>query len=167
MGATPRRRAHRSRLHTRIHPGGTLKRWWIIAGIAVVVSTIAAVFGLRTLTGPQTAPTQSPSPAVTGTAALAPAEADRIASDLQSKDRKRILRSLTIPAGTKVDNRLLTGLSALGKMTIRVDSAVSLDEHSVRVYADVQKGTVKTWTLLLTDIDGTWRVSATLEGEQK
>lgn len=146
---------------------GHMKRWWVIGGLAVVLTTIAVIVGLIAFSRPQTAPTPAPSPASTGTAALTSADADRIASDLQSGDRKRIIRSLSVPAETKVDAKLFTGLRALGKITIRVDSAVQLDEHSVRVHADVQKGTVKTWTLLLTNADGSWQVSATLEGEQQ
>lgn len=144
-----------------------MKRWWIIGGLAALLMTLAAAFGWKALTGPPTTPTPSATPVATGTAALPAAVADRIASDLQSADKKRILRSLSVPAGTKLDDKLFTGLRALGTISIRVDSAVRLDEHSVRVYAAVQKGAVKTWTLLLTDVDGTWRVSDTLEGEQK
>lgn len=143
-----------------------MKRWWIIGGLAALLTIISVVVGLRTFTGSQTAPTTPPSPAATGSDALAQADADRIASDLQSGNRKRVIRSLSVPAGTKLDDKLITGLHAMGTITLRVDSAVRLDDHSVRVYADSQNGRVKTWTLLLTDLDGTWRVSATLEGEQ-
>ncbi len=88
-------------------------------------------------------------------------------ADLSSGDSSRIRKVLAVPAKEKLDPKLISGIASLGRITIREDTAVLLDDNSMRVYADVENGDIKTWTLLLTKQGASWLVSSTLEGEQK
>lgn len=115
---------------------------------------------------PQAPPTPSPSPVLTGKDVLSADAARSLEADLSSGDKSRIRRALTVPEGQKLDSKFYAGIAALGAFTIREETAVQLDDNSAGVYADVQHGRVRTWTLLLTRTDGGWLVASTLKGEQ-
>lgn len=135
----------------------------------VVVAVVAAGCVLGFLFTRPAAPlaSSSPSPTETGTRVVAASEARQLEADLSSGKNHRIREALAIPDGEKLDAKFFTRFSGLGRITIREDSAVRLDDTSARVYAGVEHSQVKTWTLLLTSVGGKWRVASTIEGEQR
>ena len=144
-----------------------MKRWglWVAVAVVAVGGVVGAIL-VRTA-GPQTPPSPSPAVVETGTQVVAAADARRLESDLSSGNPDRIRKALAIPAEQKLDPKFFARFAKLGKVTIRQDSAVRLDDTSARVYADLEHGEAETWTLLLTSVDGQWRVASTLEGEQR
>lgn len=88
-------------------------------------------------------------------------------ADLSSPDKRRVRQALAVPDGQKLDRKFYAGMAALGAFTIREETAVQFDDDSARVYADVEHGPVRTWTLLLTRADNRWLVASTIEGEQR
>lgn len=119
------------------------------------------------VSAPQVPPTPSPSPVLTGKDVLSADAARSLEADLSSGDKSRIRRALAVPDGQKLDSKFYAGIAALGAFTIREETAVQLDDNSAHVYAEVEHGRVRTWTLLLTKAAGEWLVATTLEGEQR
>lgn len=146
------------------------KRWGVrvgaLAGALALVAVVVVVVLLQHLVA--VPPSALVSTSVPGDAqVLAPSAARQLEAELSSGEASRIRKALVIPAGEKLSSSFFKDLASLGRISIREDSAVSLDDTSTRVYADVEHGQVKTWTLLLIEVDGQWRVASTIEEERK
>lgn len=139
------------------------KRWGLVAAGAAIALAVTSFLIVRWL-GPASPMTPAPSPS---SAALSPTAARDLEANLSSGDSARIRKVLAVPTKEKLDPKLISGIASLGSITIREDTAVLLDDNSMRVYANVENGNIKTWTLLLTKQGASWLISSTLEGEQR
>lgn len=145
-----------------------MRRRWTVLTLAAVALVAGAtlIVGVSTRQ-PSSAPSPAPSVLRTGTDVLSREDARTLESDLSSGDSRRIRAALAVPAGQQLDGKFYAELATLGQFTVREGSAVQFDDTSARVYAEVEHGRVRTWTLLLSKEMGRWLVASTIEGEQQ
>lgn len=144
-----------------------MNRRWLAATLAsaLLISGVSAFW----ISMPQTptSPSVAPFSPRTGKDVLSADAARTLEADLSSSDKRRVRQALAIPDGQKLDSKFYAGMAALGAFTIREETAVQLDDDSARVYADVEHGRMRTWTMLLTRTGNRWLVASTIEGEQR